>query len=301
MEKTETLEDFYQRKLQWMPENLKQDIGHFNVFRLEDFMAHGSAGAYSRRSFYKISLIRGRNVFHYAEKSLEVSGSTLMFFNPQVPYTWESLSDTNTGFFCIFKEAFFTEKIRGSISDFPMFAPGAKPAYFLNKAQDKQVTQIFKKMQDEIASDYTYKYDLIRNYVTEVIHYALKLQPSETLYQHTNAKSRIASIFTELLERQFPIESPTQRFTLRSANDFAQALAVHVNHLNRAIKETTGKTTTEHILDRLAIEAGALLKHTDWNISEISYALGFEEPAHFNNFFKRHFSMTPTAYRIKTE
>jgi AraC-like DNA-binding protein len=134
--------------------------------------------------------------------------------------------------------------------------------------------------------------------VTEMIHYALKLEPTETLYKHPDAKSRITSIFTELLERQFPIESPSQRFTLRSAKDFADQLAVHVNHLNRAIKETTGKTTTEHISERLVSEAKALLKHTNWNVSEISYCLGFEEPAHFNNFFRKQTSQTPSSFRI---
>ncbi len=152
-------------------------------------------------------------------------------------------------------------------------------------------------MKEEINSEYVYKYDLLRNYVTELIHFALKIQPAEALYQHPNAKARITAVFTELLERQFPIESPSQRFTLRSANDFAKQLAVHVNHLNRAIKETTGKTTSEHIFERLVAEAKALLKHTNWNISEISYCLGFEEPAHFNNFFKKQVALTPTAYR----
>jgi AraC-like DNA-binding protein len=74
---------------------------------------------------------------------------------------------------------------------------------------------------------------------------------------------------------------------------FAEQLSVHVNHLNRAIRETTGKTTTAHISERIANEAIALLRHTNWNISEISYSLGFEEPAHFNNFFKKQTSQTP--------
>jgi AraC family transcriptional activator of pobA len=74
-------------------------------------------------------------------------------------------------------------------------------------------------------------------------------------------------------------------------------LSVHVNHLNRAIRITTGKTTTEHIFDRLISEAKALLKHTNWNISEIGYCLGFEEPAHFNHFFKKQTSLTPSAFR----
>ncbi|MDJ1493664.1 helix-turn-helix transcriptional regulator [Cytophagaceae bacterium DM2B3-1] len=294
----ETLENFYQQKFNWMPDNLKQDIGHFNVFRLEDCLGHGSTPVkYSRRDFYKVSLIRGKNRYHYADKSIEIAGSTLIFFNPSVPYTWESLSDDKTGFFCIFKESFFTEKMRGNINELPMFMPGGKPAYLLNKSHDKRVSQIFTKMLDEIDSEYRFKYDLLRNYVTELIHYALKMEPSETLYQHPDANTRITAIFTELLERQFPIESPSQRLSLRSATDYAEQLSVHVNHLNRAIRLTTGRTTTEHIAERIVSEAKVLLKHTDWNVAEISYCLGFEEAAHFNNYFKKHTQLNPTSFR----
>jgi AraC family transcriptional activator of pobA len=298
MSKTETLEDFYKKKMNWLPENLKKDIGHFNVFRLEDCVGPDKTPVqYSRRDYYKVTLIRGKHRYHYADKSLEVSGTTLIFFNPNVPYTFELLSEVPKGFFCIFKEGFFSERLRGGLKDLPMFMPGNRPSYILNKDQENDVSAIFCKMLAEIGSDYTYKYDLLRNYIMEMIHYAMKMEPAENLYQHTDANSRITAVFTELLERQFPIESPAQRFTLRSASDFAAQLAVHVNHLNRAIRLTTGRTTTDHILERLATEAKALLRHTNWNISEISYCLGFEEPAHFNHFFKKHTNLTPSAFR----
>ncbi|MBA9078265.1 helix-turn-helix domain-containing protein [Rufibacter quisquiliarum] len=295
MAPTETLEEFYQHKFNGLPENLKKDVGHFNVFRLEDCALTPANN--SRRDFYKISLIRGHLRYHYADRSVEVTGTTLMFFNPKVPYTWEAVTGEPSGYFCIFKEAFFTEKIRGGLQDLPMFATGGKPFYALTPAQEQQVSAIFEKMLAEITSDYLYKYDLLRNYVTEMTHFALKTQPAEALYEHPDANARITAVFSELLERQFPIESPSQRCQLRSAKDFAEQLAVHVNHLNRAIKKTTGKTTTELISSRLVSEAMALLKHTNWNISEIGYSLGFEEPAHFNNFFKKHTSLPPSQFR----
>lgn len=300
MENTETLEQFYQHKMSWLPKNLKKDIGHVNVFRLEDCMGAGKRPVkYSRRDFYKIALTRGKHVYHYADKSLEVTGSTLIFFNPLVPYTYEQLSDDDpSGYFCIFKESFFTERIRGGIKDLPMFIPTNKPSYSLSVEQDHSVSQIFDKMIAEINSDYVFKYDLIRNYIMEMIHYAMKIHPTETLYTHTDANARITAVFTELLERQFPIESPTQRFTMRSPRDFADQLAVHVNHLNRAIRLTTGKTTTDHIFERLVSEAKILLKYTDWNVAEIGYSLGFEEPAHFNHFFKKQTDLTPSSFRI---
>ena len=299
MAKTETLEDFYNNKFNWMPQGLKQDLGHFKVFRIEDCVGPGKQPMqYNRRDFYKISLIRGHQLYHYADKSIEVSGTALIFFNPHVPYKLEPLDNVPTGSFCIFKDAFFSEHIRGSLKDLPRFAQGGKTAYMLDKKQDKHVTAIFEKMLEEINSDYRFKFDLVRNYIMEMVHYALKMEPADNLYEHADANARITAVFSELLERQFPIESPSQQFSLRSAKDFAKQLNVHINHLNRAIRNTTGKTTTTHIFERLVSEAKALLKHTDWNISEISYSLGFEEPVHFNHFFKKLTSTTPSAFRI---
>jgi len=302
MSTTETLEEFYKHKFSGTPANAQHEIGDFNVFVIEDTVLPSGEVTikYARRDFYKISLITGENLFHYADKTLHVKGTSLIFFNPKTPYRWEAVSPANTGFFCIFKDAFFIEKLRSNFANLPMFAIGGKPSYILDEKQNEFASGIFRKMVEEIKSDYKFKQDLLVSYVTELIHFALKMEASDTLYQEANANARITAIFTELLERQFPIESQKQQFPFRSAKDFADQLYVHVNHLNRAVREITGKTTTLLIAERLASEAKALLKHTDWNICDIGYCLGFEEPAHFNKFFKRHSSSTPSQYRSLT-
>ncbi len=231
--KTQTLEDFYRAKLNWLPENLQQDLGHFNVFRLEDFVGHSAQPLlYSRKDFYKISLIIGQNTYHYADKSIAIEENALLFANPQVPYEWEPRGAAQTGFFCIFTEAFLQRYLGSKVADFPVFQPGGQPVFFLTDKQLDQTRQLFQKMFTELDSNYTYKYDLLRAYVLELIHSTQKLQPITTLYRESNAATRIASLFTELLARQFPIESPGQR--LRTAQAFADQLAVHVNHLNYA-------------------------------------------------------------------
>jgi AraC family transcriptional activator of pobA len=297
MPTTETIEEFYKNKFNWIPDDLQKGIGHFNVFTRESCLMPGSKPVvYSRRDFYKISLTRDRNIYHYAGKSLETQGPTLLFFNPRVPYTFEAgPAGDQTGFFCIFTESFIPGK---NFAELPMFTPGGTPSYALNREQEEEISGLFRKMLREIDSGYVYRYDMLRNYVTEIVHYVLKMQPAEILYRHPDANSRITAVFTELLERQFPIESPSQQFNLRSASDYAKNLSVHVNHLNRAVKQVTGKTTTEHITGRILAEAKALLKHTDWDVSMISYSLGFEEPAHFSNFFRKLTALTPKAFRI---
>ena len=128
MSQTETLEAFYRDKMNLSPVNLNSSVGHFNVFRLEDCNAPNKTPlTYNRRDYYKISLIRGHVRYHYADKSVENSGTTLIFCNPMVPYTWEIASGDVTGVFCIFTESFFTEKIRGSLKELPMFSATGKP------------------------------------------------------------------------------------------------------------------------------------------------------------------------------
>jgi AraC-like DNA-binding protein len=153
-------------------------------------------------------------------------------------------------------------------------------------------------MEADFKSDYKYKYDSIRNYIFEIIHFGLKLQPNTlTDRQPFNASQRISAMFMELLERQFPVEDNHPKIGLRSASDYAEHLNVHVNHLNRAVKENTGKTTSQLIADRFVQEAKVLLKHSKWNVGEIAYALGFTEVTHFNNFFKKHVETSPLKFR----
>jgi AraC family transcriptional activator of pobA len=156
---------------------------------------------------------------------------------------------------------------------------------------------IFRKMDAELSSDYAFKYDLLRNYVMELIHTGQKLKPIQSAASTINAASRISSLFIELLERQFPIESEVQVLQLKAPTDFAKALGVHINHLNKVLKETTGRSTTEIISGRIAEEAKILLKQTQWSVSEIAFALGFDEVAHFSNFFKKHTTVSPLKYR----
>ncbi|WP_353184207.1 AraC family transcriptional regulator [Parapedobacter lycopersici] len=292
----ETFEDFYRNKFNITATGVKPDLGQFNVFPM-NCATHKKPIRYSRKDYYKISFLHGHYAIHYADKSFEVQGTTLLFFNPQVPYTFEAIGERGDGYFCIFKASFFNEYLRGNLRDFPMYAPGGKPAYTLDEAVAQEIGAIFEKMLDNMQSDYRFKYDLMRNYVMEIMHYALKMQPAESQHGYIDANTRITAVFIELLERQFPIESIEQHLTLRSAKDFAAELNVHVNHLNRAVKHSTGRTTTHHITDRLVSEAKALLKHTDWNIAEVSYSLGFEEPAHFSNFFKKQTGLTPGIFR----
>lgn len=67
MENTESLEEQYKRKFggaafPWMPDSIRNEIGHFNVFALEPFMEDKATPVpYKRRDYYKIMLTVGNS------------------------------------------------------------------------------------------------------------------------------------------------------------------------------------------------------------------------------------------------
>lgn len=277
--------------------NTELKLKGFNVFQIEEDCK--VTRLYSRKDFFKICLTTGKSIIHYADRSFEADGTVLFFGNPNIPYSWETISTTYVGYTCLFSEDFFKTYERSlSLQKSPLFMVGGTPILNINEEQREFLNSIFKKMIEEQKTDYPYKDDLIRNYVNLIIHEALKMQPSENYAQNKNAALRITNVFLELLERQFPIESLDRPLQLRNANDYANILAVHVNYLNKSLKEITGKSTTTLINERIINEAKALLKHTNLNIADVAYALGFEYPTYFNNFFKRMTGTNPKSLRV---
>ncbi|MCC8409144.1 helix-turn-helix transcriptional regulator [Mucilaginibacter sp. UR6-1] len=281
----------------WMPDHLQRQMGQFNVFAIDNTPGnYVNCQPYNRKGFYKISLLKGHTRLFYADKDLEFKESGLLFSNPYVPYSWEHLGNAQTGFYCIFTEAFFDEHYQ--MKDYPVFKPGNNALFELSATEVIEISSVFRRMQEEIDTDFVYKYDVLRNLTLDLIYKALKMQPAKSLPgSESNGSVRVAALFTELLERQFPIESTGQRIRLRFPSEYADHLSVHINHLNRSLKKVTGQTTSQLIAARVMQEARILLQHTDWNISEISWCLGFEELPHFINFFKKNAVLTPKHFR----
>ena len=80
---------------------------------------------------------------------------------------------SETGCVCIFSRSFFTkiitDKLDALFSDYD-----GKAIYSLDKKQELLLDSIFTKMLSEMSSHYIYKDDLLRNYISEITHIAIK-------------------------------------------------------------------------------------------------------------------------------
>ena len=275
--------------------------------KLKGFKVHEITGSsypalfYGRRDFYKIVLATGHFNICYGDQTFDINDTFLFFGNPHIAYSNEHLSPEQKGYACVFTEDFIGSRDRtDSLLNSPLFRFEGTPVVPLNSEQATFISALFQRMQAVYSGEYDQKAEMLRSCVDLIIHEALRIQPQNGVKQK-NAATRITYLFMELLEKQFPIEAAADPLRLRTAQDFAANLAVHVNYLNRSVKEVTGKPISVHIAERIAAEAKALLQHTNWSVADIAYGLGFEYPSYFNNYFKRVSGLTPNTYRKNKE
>jgi len=291
----ETIKDFYDQHGQEDP-----GAAEFNVYRREVFACDDTALQPGRRDFYKISLVtRGEGHFRYADQSVYIRQPALTVLNPQIPYAWQPTTPEQMGYFCVFTEDFVSHNMKKeSLAQSLLFQTRGSHVLFPSAEQLVVLSATFESMLREAGSTYAYRYELLRNYVQIVMHEALKMQTADPLSSPAgSAAQRLSAQFADLLERQFPIETPQTLLRLKNANEFAAALHVHTNHLNRALKDTTGKTTSEWIAQRIAQEAKTLLMYSGSTVADVAYCLGFEHATNFHLFFKRHTGQTPRQFR----
>lgn len=254
----------------------------------------------TRRDYYKISLVtKGGGILTLGDRTYHVKAPSLIFVNPVEAKTWKPEGEQD-GYYCIFTEHLFEQQrhYREELLHYPLFQIGANAVLPLTRPQGRLMLDIFERLVQENHDLDPYKQEAI------IIHLLLLLLEAKRIgasgghpHRSLTTAQLLAERFTDTLEKQFPITSEQEQVQLKTAGDFAQILNIHPNHLNATVKRVTGRTTSEHIRQRVLLEARLLLLHTDWQIASIARCLGFEEPANFTHFFKSQVGHTPHHFR----
>lgn len=104
-----------------------------------------------------------------------------------------------------------------------------------------------------------------------------------------DASNTLLKKFRELVNQHFK--------TWHGIAQYADALHVSPDHLNRVVKSLTGKTAKAYLQSRITIAAKRMLYFSDLSAKEIGYELGFMEPANFSSFFKKCTGSSPSHFR----
>lgn len=85
-----------------------------------------------------------------------------------------------------------------------------------------------------------------------------------------------------------------------SPEEIANQLSLGYSWFRRMFKEYTGVSPAQYQLQQRLLRAKELLTGSNLNISEIAYALKFENAGQFSTFFKKKEGYTPSEFRERT-
>jgi AraC-like DNA-binding protein len=254
----------------------------------------------SRRDYYKITLLtKGQGSMTLGNDKFQITDPTLMFLNPHEIKSWEAAEGEQLGYYCLFTDLLFNSyPDQENLLNHPLLQVGAKALFTLTAEQSLYLETIFKQLIKEYRENAAFKHEAILIYLKLLVLEGKRLVAQQPEFSRTlTAGQLLSNRFTDRLEKQFPIESPLRQVALKTAKEFAAVLNTHPNHLNACVKQATGRTVSEHIRQRILLEARLLLMHTDWPIAEIAWCLGFEDPGNFTHFFKNQGNISPHIYR----
>lgn len=127
---------------------------------------------------------------------------------------------------------------------------------------------------------------LMKSYMEALLfHVSALFEDSHTL---NNGDIFVAELM-KLIDNNFICEKET--------DFYANSLGVTNRKINELCKKGTGKTVKQHLQEKLILEIKKEIRLRRKSLKEISFDLGFNEPAYFTRFFKQHTNLTPTEFR----
>lgn len=89
-----------------------------------------------------------------------------------------------------------------------------------------------------------------------------------------------------------------QNYANASLNSVAKRCNVSAAYVSSTVKEATGKTFKEHLMEKRLTKAANLLKSTTLSVGDIIVMVGYENTSYFYRIFTEKYGMSPKSYRM---
>lgn len=269
----------------------------FRISRMEYLYKtrKGQPDSPHRHDYFTIIVsIKAKGIHAIDFNSVELGSYQIHFVSPgQVHSVKEEIAPK--GFVLVFSEQFLIKNniplyFIEELNLFNQFT--FPPPLLLNQSSITQFTNICQQIEETVNSSLKFKEHAIGALLKLFLIYSnnhLSLEKSNPQEQEAGN--------TTLREFKKLVDQKHQQW--HKTGDYAEHLNISSDYLNRLVKSLIGKTAKEYIQNRILISAKRMLYFSSSSTKEISYQLGFIEPAHFSAFFKKHTNISPSSFRQK--
>ena len=276
--------------------NHSNDIVSFNIIKMTDYPKERlkqMSSSPHRHDFYTALLIEKGSGQHLIDFSIHnIEDFQVHFVSPGQVHNIMN-SENARGYTILFSNQFLIDHNIPVhfIEDLNLFNNyGESPPLQLNKEQYDKMAVFCNEMIQFDAEDSKYRTESIAAYLKLfLISCNAFCGPSDVNPQKIEVGNSIIRQFKALVEQHYA--------TWHSSSQYAEALNITPDHLNRIIKSYIGKTAKDYIQTRISIAAQRMLFFSNLSTKEVGYQLGFSEPANFSAFFKKHTKTSPSQFR----
>ncbi len=253
--------------------------------------------------FYTISLKNNiQSKVKYGQQYYDFDTGTMTFIAPKQVQTVE-LDEVNTynaslgtGYVLMFHPDFLAKHpLAVTIKNYGFFSYAVNEALHLSEREEKDVVEIFEKIETEYQHIDKHTQDIILSQIDLLLRYSNRFYERQFITRkavNNDLLSKMEQILDAYFEKELTLEKG-----LPTVGYLAEQLHVSPRYLSDMLRSLTGQNTQQHIHEKLIDQAKEMLSTTNMSISEIAYHLGFEHSQSFSKLFKTKTNLSPIEYR----
>lgn len=219
-----------------------------------------------------------------------IKPGAVFLLKPGQIHHWELSEDIDGYIFFHSKSFFDLNYTNRSVNDFPFYYSSQNPPLLqLKKTQLNTIFGYFKNINEEYSRNRLLKQQKIIS-LTDLLYTDLSriYLDSEPKYTEPYKNTERVKQLEQLIDTRYK--------EIKLASEYADMMHLSSKHLNRIVRKTLNKTTSDLITERIILEAQRLLIHSKGSLSDISFELGYEDYAYFSRFFKKKTGYTPSQF-----
>ncbi|WP_272149706.1 helix-turn-helix domain-containing protein [Tenacibaculum aiptasiae] len=271
------------------------EIVGFEILKMKDFYEKYDSSLLASPKilkFYEILFIEDGQGKHFIDfETYSFKRGSILFIGKNQTHSWQEYRSSN-GYIILFTENFlyknqmqFNELSYSYPYNTALYSPITN---ITNNKHFISFLSLIKLIYEEYRDvAYQVRQEVLQSLLRTLI---LKIKSQlPTLEIPNDDKKTLFIQFQKALDQHM--------FHTRNAKDYIDMLGCSAHQLNLVVKTFTNKSVKVFIDSMLILNAKRLLADSQYNVSEASYLLGFEETTNFTKFFKKHTNQTPSQFK----
>ena len=251
--------------------------------------------------FYSISIKRNLSgKLQYGQQLYDFDEGLMAFLAPNqvfgIEVFKEEITNQSGWILMIHPDFLCNTSSAKNIKNYEYFNYSLNEALFLSENEEVIINNIVENIEQEYHSNIDkFSKQIIVTHLENLLSYAERFYNRQFITRE-KANHQILERLENLLTDYFESNNLTTT-GLPTVQYISDQLNISSTYLLTLLKTLTGRTTQQHIHDKLIANAKEKLSTTDLSVGEIAYELGFEHLQSFSKFFKTKTKLSPMAFR----